>query len=132
LQNRKSEAPNHVILHPLPSLRRLLWSHTGQGIYQYGTIRVDVREAQVTREGKPVYLTAREFQLLRYLIERAGTTVARDELLRSVWGYDSDTLTRTVDTHVASLRQKLEQNPKKPELILSVSGVGYRFMGRSS
>ena len=106
--------------------------HAGHGIHQFGAIRVDVKEGQVTRDGTPVYLTAREFQLLRYLIERAGKTVARDELLRSVWGYDSDTLTRTVDTHVASLRQKLEQNPKKPELILSVSGVGYRFMGRDS
>ena len=106
--------------------------NAGHGIYQFGAVRVDVKEGQVTRDGTPVYLTAREFQLLRYLIERSGKTVARDELLRSVWGYDSDTLTRTVDTHVASLRQKLEQNPKKPELILSVSGVGYRFMGRDS
>jgi len=106
--------------------------HAGHGVHQFGTIRVDVREGQVTRDGKPVYLTAREFQLLRYLMDRAGTTVPRDELLRSVWGYDADTFTRTVDTHVASLRQKLEQNPKKPELILSVSGVGYRFMGRES
>src|ERR1700687_806038 len=106
--------------------------HTGQGIYQFGAIRVDVREGQVTWDGKPVYLTAREFQLLRYLMERAGTTVTREELLRSVWGYDADTFTRTVDTHIAGLRQKLEQNPKKPELILSVSGVGYRFVGRDS
>ena len=106
--------------------------HTGHGVHQFGTIRVDVREGQVTRDGKPIYLTAREFQLLRYLMDRAGTTVPRDELLRSVWGYDADTFTRTVDTHVASLRQKLEQNPKKPELILSVSGVGYRFMARET
>ena len=63
---------------------------------------------------------AREFQLLRYLLERAGTTVPRGELLRAVWGYDADTFTRTVDTHIASLRQKLEQNPKKPDLILAV------------
>jgi len=106
--------------------------HTGHGVHQFGTIRVDVREGQITRDGQPVYLTAREFQLLRYLMDRAGKTVPRDELLRSVWGYDADTFTRTVDTHVASLRQKLEQNPKKPELILSVSGVGYRFMGRET
>ena len=79
-----------------------------------------------------VYLTAREFQLLRYLIERAGKTVPRNELLRSVWGYDSDTLTRTVDTHVASLRQKLEKNPKQPEFIFTVSGVGYKFIGQDS
>jgi two-component system alkaline phosphatase synthesis response regulator PhoP len=106
--------------------------HSGQGIYQFGGIRVDVREGQVSRDGRPVYLTAREFQLLRYLMERVGTTVTREELLRSVWGYDADTFTRTVDTHIASLRQKLEQNPKKPEFILAVSGVGYRFVGRDS
>jgi len=111
-------------------LLRRVSIHTGQGIHQFGTIRVDVREGQVTRDGKPIYLTAREFQLFRYLLERAGTTVPRDELLRAVWGYDADTFTRTVDTHIASLRQKLEQNPKKPDLILAVSGVGYRFMGR--
>jgi DNA-binding response OmpR family regulator len=83
----------------------------------------------VTRDGKPVYLTAREFQLLRYFIERAGSTIPRKELLRSVWGYDADTLTRTVDTHIASLRQKLEENPKRPELFLTVAGVGYKFVG---
>lgn len=102
----------------------------GVGVFQFGAIRVDIRDGQVTRHGKPVYLTAREFQLLRYLIERAGSTVPRDELLRSVWGYEADTFTRTVDTHVATLRQKLEESPKKPELIISVSGVGYRFTGR--
>ena len=105
--------------------------HAGQGLYDFGSIRVDVRRAQVTRDGNPVYLTAREFQLLRYLIQRAGTTVSRDELLRSVWGYDTDTFTRTVDTHIVSLRQKLEENPKRPELILTVSGVGYKFVGLS-
>lgn len=103
--------------------------HAGQGLYEFGSIRVDVRRAEVTRNGKPVYLTAREFQLLRYFMERVGSTVPRDELLRSVWGYDTDTFTRTVDTHVGSLRQKLEENPKRPELILTVSGVGYKFVG---
>jgi two-component system, OmpR family, alkaline phosphatase synthesis response regulator PhoP len=106
--------------------------HAGQGVHEFGHIRVDVREGQVTRDGKPIYLTAREFQLLRYLIERAGTTVPRVELLRAVWGYDADSLTRTVDTHVATLRQKLENNPKRPELILAVSGVGYKFVGENS
>jgi len=106
--------------------------HAGQGQYEFGSIRVDVRRAEVTRGGKPVYLTAREFQLLRYLIDRAGSTVSRDELLRSVWGYDTNTFTRTVDTHVGSVRQKLEENPKHPELILTVSGVGYKFTGLNS
>ena len=101
----------------------------GQATFTFGNIRVDARQGEVTRNGSPVYLTAREFQLLRYLIERSGKTVPRNELLRSVWRYDSETLTRTVDTHVASLRQKLEVNPKQPEFIVTVSGVGYRFVG---
>ena len=76
------------------------------------------------------YLTGREFQLLRYFIERPGTTIPRKELLQAVWGYVADSLTRTVDAHVASLRQKLEENPKRPELILTVSGTGYKFVGQ--
>lgn len=99
----------------------------GQGFYHFGSVRIDVQQEQVTRDGKPVYLTAKEFQLLRYLVQRVGSTVPREELLRSVWGYDSHTYTRTVDTHVGSLRKKLEEDPKRPELILSVSGVGYKF-----
>lgn len=103
----------------------------GQGVAEFGSIYVDIKRANVTRNGKPVYLTGREFQLLRYFIERASSTVPRKELLQSVWGYEADTLTRTVDTHVASLRQKLEEDPKRPELIVTVTGVGYKFTGHS-
>ncbi len=102
---------------------------SGQGVHQFGSILVDLRRAEVTRDDKPLYLSAREFQLLRYLIERAGNTIPRVELLRSVWGYDSGTLTRTVDMHVASLRDKLEENPRHPALIVTVPGVGYKFVG---
>jgi two-component system alkaline phosphatase synthesis response regulator PhoP len=103
----------------------------GQGIHEFGSIRVDVKRSKVTRKGEPVYLTGREFQLLRYFIERPGTTIPRKELLQSVWGYVADALTRTVDTHVASLRQKLEENPKRPQYIITVSGTGYKFLGPS-
>ncbi len=100
-----------------------------QEIYQFGNLQVDLRGTQVTRDGHPVYLSAREFQLLRYFIEHVGATLSRDEILREVWGYDSATFTRTVDMHVASLRQKLESTPKTPELIVTVPGLGYRFEG---
>ena len=102
---------------------------SGQGVHQFGPIQVDVRRSEVTRDGKPVYLSAREFQLLRYFIERAGSTIPRSELLRSIWGYGENTLTRTVDMHVASLRDKLESDPKHPELIVTIAGVGYKFVG---
>jgi DNA-binding response OmpR family regulator len=96
--------------------------------HKYGPLWVDFGHAEVKRNGKLVYLTNLEFRLLRYLIERAGSLVSRDELLRSVWGYDSRAVTRTVDIHVHFLRQKLEQDAKRPELIVTVSGVGYKFV----
>jgi two-component system alkaline phosphatase synthesis response regulator PhoP len=97
------------------------------GAHQFGPVRIDLRGTEATRDGKTVNLSAREFQLLRYFIEHAGTTLSRDELLREVWGYSADTFTRTVDVHVASLRQKLESDPKQPRLILTVQGLGYKF-----
>ena len=73
--------------------------------------------------------SAREFKLLRHFIEHRGATLSRDQLLADVWGYDEMPLTRTVDVHVAGLRQKIETNPKAPEFILTVHGLGYKFVG---
>jgi two-component system alkaline phosphatase synthesis response regulator PhoP len=101
----------------------------GQNIYQFGPIRIDVRRTTVTRDGNPVYFSAREFQLLRYFAQHVGVTLSREELLREVWGYEASTFSRTVDVHVSSLRQKLESDPKRPELIITVSGLGYKFEG---
>ena len=96
-------------------------------ICQVGSLRIDLRGTEVTRNGSVVNLSAREFQLLRYLVEHRGATLSRDEILREVWGYSAETFTRTVDVHIASLRQKLEDNPKQPQMILTVSGLGYKF-----
>jgi two-component system alkaline phosphatase synthesis response regulator PhoP len=99
--------------------------------FQFGAIHMDLRSAQVSRLGHPVTLSAKEFQLLRYFAEHRGVTLSREELLREVWGYGAapSTSTRTVDVHVAWLRQKLENDPKNPELILTAVGLGYRFAG---
>lgn len=113
----------------IEALLRRVPIRSGQGVHQFGSLHINIRRSEVTRAGKPIYLSAREFQLLRYMIERSGCTIPRGELLRSVWGYDESTLTRTVDMHVASLREKLEENPKHPELIVTVAGVGYKFLG---
>ena len=113
----------------IEALLRRAPTRIGQGILHFGSIRVDIRGTQVTREGQPVYLSAREFQLLRYFVEHNGITLSRDEILREVWGYEVGTFTRTVDVHVAGLRQKLEKAPKKPELIITVPGIGYKFQG---
>jgi two-component system alkaline phosphatase synthesis response regulator PhoP len=97
-------------------------------LHRFGDLRIDLRGTEVTREGRPVSLSAREFQLLRYFVEHPGMTLSRDELLREVWGYSTETFTRTVDVHVASLRHKLERDPKHPEMIVTVSGLGYKFV----
>jgi two-component system alkaline phosphatase synthesis response regulator PhoP len=96
--------------------------------YRFGTIQVDFRKAEVTRDGAAINLSAREYQLLRYFIEHRGATISRDELLNQVWGYNAMPNTRTVDVHVAWLRQKIEPNPKHPQYILTAHGLGYRFV----
>lgn len=101
----------------------------GVGTYAFGDVRVDFRQVQVFRDGAPVSLSALEFKLLAYFIQNRGALLTRDELLDKVWGYDAMPTTRTVDVHVASLRQKLEKNPSRPEYILTVHRRGYRFAG---
>jgi two-component system alkaline phosphatase synthesis response regulator PhoP len=97
------------------------------GGVDFGSIHVDLLGTEASRDGKPVNLSAREFHLLRYLLEHRGATLSREELLKQVWGYSADMYTRTVDVHIASLRQKLEDDPKQPRFILTVQGLGYKF-----
>jgi two-component system, OmpR family, alkaline phosphatase synthesis response regulator PhoP len=97
--------------------------------YQFGPVKIDFRRAEMERDGEKIELSAKEFQLLRYFIEHRGATLSRDELLNEVWGYDAMPATRTVDVHVAWLRQKLEPNPRHPQYILTVHGMGYKFIG---
>jgi two-component system alkaline phosphatase synthesis response regulator PhoP len=98
-------------------------------VYQFGPVRVDFRKAEVRRDDQPIELSAREFQLLRYFIEHRESAITRDVLLNEVWGYHAMPSTRTVDVHVAWLRQKLEPNSRHPQYILTVHGLGYKFVG---
>ena len=95
--------------------------------YDFDGIHVDFARSELTKNGKSTALGEREARLLRYLIERKGTILSRDELLQEVWGYKSIPLTRTVDVHIAWLRQKIEDDPKNPRHIVTVHGQGYRF-----
>ena len=95
--------------------------------YDFDGIHVDFARSELTKDGKSTALGEREARLLRYLIERKGTILSRDELLQEVWGYKSIPLTRTVDVHIAWLRQKIEDDPKNPRHIVTVHGQGYRF-----
>jgi two-component system, OmpR family, alkaline phosphatase synthesis response regulator PhoP len=104
-------------------------ARAGGETYRFGDVIVDFRRAEVTRGGVSVELSAREFKLLKHFIEHRGATISRDELLAQVWGYDEMPLTRTVDVHVAGLRQKIEENPKSPAFLLTMHGLGYKFVG---
>ncbi len=97
--------------------------------FRFGDITVDFRRAEVTKAGEAVELSAREFKLLRYFVEHRGAALSRDELLNEVWGYNAMPSTRTVDVHVAWLRQKIEDNARHPQYILTVHGLGYKFVG---
>lgn len=97
-------------------------------VHEFGQVQIDLIGTSVTRKGNVVPLSAREFQLLRYFVQHPGVTLSREVLLTEVWGYNADAFTRTVDVHLASLRQKLEVDPKKPQFFVTVQGLGYKFL----
>jgi two-component system alkaline phosphatase synthesis response regulator PhoP len=111
-------------------LRRSAPAQAGAAsVFEFGDVSVDFRKAEVTVDGKPVELSARELQLLRYFLEHKGATLTRQELLDAVWGWNVTSSTRTVDVHVAGLRKKLERDPREPRYILTLHGIGYKFAG---
>jgi two-component system alkaline phosphatase synthesis response regulator PhoP len=97
-------------------------------VFSFGDVVVDVNKEEVARNGMPVELTAKEFALLRYFISNPNQRLARQVLLEQVWGYKGVLNTRTVDFHVAQLRQKLETNPSQPRHILTIFRSGYKFV----
>jgi two-component system alkaline phosphatase synthesis response regulator PhoP len=110
-------------------LRRVPPAPHPAGGYSFGDVRVDFRKAEAMKNGGTLDLSAREFQLLRYFIDHRGATLTREELLNEVWGYNAMPSTRTVDVHVAWLRQKIEVNVRHPQFIVTVHGIGYKFTG---
>ena len=108
-------------------LRRMSRSATADE-YTFGDVDLDFRTYQATRTGVPLDLTPREFRILRYFIDHEGEVVPREALLNHVWGYDSSAFTRTVDTHMARLRHKIEAVPHEPRHLITVHRVGYKFV----
>ena len=96
--------------------------------YRFADVELDFEAYRARRAGEPLDMSPREFELLRYLIERKGDTVTRDQLLEDVWGYESYPSTRTVDTHIAKLRAKIGDSGSEPRWILTIHGVGYKFV----
>lgn len=95
--------------------------------FQFGNVQADFDRGEVLKDGVRVNLAGKELQLLRYLIDHRQNVVSRDDLLRHVWAYQPTVTSRTVDVHIAWLRQKLEDNPQMPRYLHTVRGVGYRF-----
>ena len=110
-------------------LRRSSSTMPAQEIYRFSDVEVNVRSNEVRRNGALVDLSSKEFALLAYFIAHPVETLSRDRLLDAVWGYENYPSTRTVDTHIVHLRQKLEPNPEEPRFILTVHGSGYKFVG---
>jgi DNA-binding response OmpR family regulator len=97
--------------------------------HSFSDVQVDLRRCRVVRSGKALDISSKEFDLLKYFICHPGETLSRDRLLEDVWGYENYPTTRTVDTHLVRLRQKLEPDPEQPQYFLTVHGTGYRFVG---
>jgi len=109
-------------------LRRSASEQVDINHFQFGEVELDFTRHQANKSGQRLYLTAREFDMLKLFVERRGQTISRDELLDKVWGLQSYPLSRTVDNHVAKLRQKIERSPTEPEHLITVHGLGYRFI----
>jgi len=95
--------------------------------FEFHGVHVDFTKAHLSKNGEIISLSERECRLLQHLIESDGEVVTRDELLQEVWGYSEAPMTRTVDVHIAWLRQKVEEDPANPRFIVTVHGQGYRF-----
>ena len=96
--------------------------------FTFGDVELNFKKYVARKDGQALELSAREFEILRYLIRHRGEIITRDQLLDEVWGYDSTPVTRTVDNHIARLRQKIEQDPSAPQHIITVHRIGYRFV----
>lgn len=97
--------------------------------YRLGDIELNFKHYQAAREGKPLEMSPREFEILKYFIQHRGEAITRERLLDDVWGYDCFPITRTVDNHIAKLRQKIEPVPADPQYIITIHRVGYKFLG---
>ena len=95
--------------------------------FRFGSVEADFERSEVWKNGQPLNLSAKEFQLLRYLVERRGKVVSREDILRDVWSYSNEASSRTIDVHIAWLRQKIEDNTQHPQHVHTVRGKGYRF-----
>jgi DNA-binding response OmpR family regulator len=125
----KPFSPRELLARVRALLRRNREPRSGIDVCRFGDVEVDFRKYHTSRQGKPIFLTALEYSLLRCLVAHKNEVVGRDAILDEVWGEDVYVDPRTVDKHISSLRKKIEDDPEDPRHIVGVRGVGYRFAG---
>jgi len=108
--------------------RRVKSNSASHEVHLFGDLEIDFKKYNARKNGRSLKLSPREYELLRLFIERQGEIISREELLKQIWGYDSFPDTRTVDAHIAKLRHKIEDKPEEPKLIVTVHGLGYKFL----
>jgi DNA-binding response OmpR family regulator len=125
----KPFSPRELLARVKALLRRAGISQDPIDPFRFGDAEVDFRKCEVRKRGQLVSLTAREFRLLGLLVKRQGEVLSRTEILDAVWGEEVYVLPKTVDTHMAHLRKKIEDDPTNPKHLIGVRGLGYKFMG---
>jgi DNA-binding response OmpR family regulator len=113
----------------IETLLRRVTASTRPERASFGRIRIDFVRHEAHRDQEPLDLTPKEFEMIRYFVSHRSAVVSRDALLNAVWGYTSAPNTRTVDTHIVKLRSKIEDDPQAPKHLLTVHGLGYKFVG---
>ena len=108
--------------------RRVKAGSGTEEVHRFGDLEINFKKYYAWKKGKSLKFSSREYELLRYFIERQGEIITREELLKQIWGYDSYPDTRTVDAHIAKLRRKIEDKSEEPKLIVTVHGIGYKFL----
>lgn len=98
-------------------------------VYRFGDIEIDFKNYRAAKNSEPLALSPREFEILKYFVKRRGEAITRQELLDRIWGYDNYPFTRTMDNHIAKLRQKIEDSPAEPQYIITLHRIGYKFLG---
>ena len=112
----------------LHALRRRTFQFTPESFYIFGDVMVDFTKVEVVRGHVQIPLAMKEFRTLEFMIKNARRVISRDELLNEVWGYENYPCTRTVDNHILKLRKKLENDPANPAHLVTIHGMGYKFM----
>jgi len=123
----KPIGPRELVARVKAILRRASKDESAESVFNFGDVSVDFRSHEVSKGGRKLHLTAHEFKLLRFFIQRRGRVVTRDEILDEAWG-EAVVAHRTIDPHIVHLRRKIEADPANPRHLVSIRGVGYKFM----